>query len=128
MSITFTRSGSLAISLWAVAVRQPAKGDVDLAPINLIGGDESRQVEGGEMREDLRERLPGVAFGDQRGEGDVGVAGGEPDQIGAGVTAGAEHCGPDLLGCHDEACLICVRSVRQLRFSPSYRRKPVSSN
>src|SRR6478735_9248887 len=63
------------------------------------------------MREDLRERLPGVAFRDQRGEGDVGVAGGEPDQIGAGVTAGAEHCGPDLLGCHDEACLICVRSV-----------------
>jgi len=43
-------------------VRQPAKGHVDLAPINLIGGDESRQVEGGEMREDLRKRLPGVAF------------------------------------------------------------------
>ena len=87
-------------------MRQPAKGDVDRAPIHLIGGDERRQVEGREMWEDLRKRLTGVTLGDQRGEGDVGMAGGEPDQIGAGVTRGAEHCGPDFLGCHDEACLI----------------------
>ena len=48
------------------------------------------------MREDLCERLAGMAFGNQRGDGDVWVAGGEPDQIGAGITASAEHCGPDL--------------------------------
>jgi hypothetical protein len=55
------------------------------------------------MRKDLRKRLAGMTPGDQRYEDDVGVAGGEPDQIGAGVTRGTEHCGPDLLGCHDEA-------------------------
>ena len=48
------------------------------------------------MREDLRERLAGMGIGDQRGDLDAGMAGGEPDQVGAGIAGGAEHRGPDL--------------------------------
>ena len=72
------------------------------------------------MRETCASGLPGVTFGDQRGKGDVGVAGGESDQIGAGITGGAEHRGPDLLGCHDEACLTCVRVVRRCGCPPRH--------
>ena len=97
MSITFTRSGSLAISLWAVACGNPQKATSISLQSTSIGGDERRQVEGRKMREDLRERLAGMALGDQRGEGDVGMAGGEPDQVGAGIAGGAEHRGPDFL-------------------------------
>ena len=60
--------GELGDLAMGCGMRQPAKRHVDLAPIHLVGGDERRQVEGRKMREDLRERLAGVALGDQRGD------------------------------------------------------------
>ena len=53
------------------AVRQAAEDDVDLVPVDLVGGDERRRIEAGEMREDLRQGLPGMALGDQRGDLDA---------------------------------------------------------
>ena len=54
-------------------MRQPAKGDIDLAPIHLIRADQGGKIEARKMREDLRQRLAGMALGDQRGDGNVGV-------------------------------------------------------
>ncbi len=50
------------------------------------------------MREDLREALPGMALGDQRGDLDGGMKRGKPDHVGAGIAGGAEHGGSDGLG------------------------------
>ena len=85
------------------AVRQPAKDDIDIVPIDLVRGHELRQAEARQMRKHLCQRLPGVAFGDERRQGDVGMARGEPDQIGAGVAARAEHRGFDeFVVCHGD--------------------------
>ena len=62
---------------------------------DLIGGDKLRQIEARQMRENLRECLPRVSLGDQRGDVDVWMSRGEPDQIGAGIARSAEHSGPD---------------------------------
>jgi hypothetical protein len=59
------------------AVRQAAKGHVDAVPIDLIGGTEPRQVEACQMREDLRQRLAGMALGAQCRDGDLWMAGGK---------------------------------------------------
>ena len=80
-------------------VRQAAKGDVDLIPIDLVGGDERRQAEACKMREHLGQPLAGMPLRDQGGDGNVGMARGQPDQVGAGIAAGAKHRGPDLGGC-----------------------------
>ena len=56
------------------AVRQPAKGDIDFAPVDLVRGDERRQIEAGKMRKDLRQGLAGMALGDQRGDLDGGCS------------------------------------------------------
>ena len=95
MSMILMRFGSLAISAMGGAVRQPAKGDVDLVPVDLVGGDELGQVEAGKMREDLGEALAGVTLGDQRGDLKRRMQRGEPDQVGAGIAARAEHGGSD---------------------------------
>ena len=80
------------------AVRQPAKGDIDFAPVDLVGRDQRRQIEAGKMREDLRQGLPGMALGDQRGDLDGGMQRGKPDHVGAGIAGRAEHGGSDGLG------------------------------
>ncbi len=71
MSMILMRLGSLAISACAVPCGKPAEDDVDVVPIHLVGSDECRQIEAGKMREDLRQALPGMALGDQRGELDA---------------------------------------------------------
>ena len=77
------------------AVRQPAKDDIDIVPSDLVCGHELRQAEARQMRKHLCQRLPRVAFGDERRQGDVGVARGEPDEIGAGIAARAKYRGFD---------------------------------
>ena len=74
-------------------MRQSAECDVDVIPIDLVGGDEVRQAKGAEMGEDFRERLAGMAFGDERGDLNMRVSGGEPNEIGAGIAGCAEHSG-----------------------------------
>ena len=111
----FRELGDLAMS---GAVRQPAEHDVDLAPVHLVGGDERRQIEARKMREDLRQRLAGMALGDQRGDLDRGVARGEPHHVGAGIAGGAEHRCSDGSSCWP---------WWRLSGSRSFRCKPESS-
>ena len=91
------------------AVRQAAKGDIDRVPVGLVGGDEVRQAKTAEMREDLRQRLPGMALRHEGNDLDVRMPGGEPDQVGAGIAGGAEHGGPDGVGSHGRDSLESVR-------------------
>ena len=84
--------GDLAMS---GAVRQRAEHDVDLAPINLVGGDEGGKIKARKMREDLGERLARMTLGNERFDLDVRMARGEPHHIRAGIARGAEHRCPD---------------------------------
>ena len=65
------RFGQFADLAMGGAMRQPAKDDVDLAPVHLVRADQGRQIEARQMREDLREALTGMTLGDQRGELEV---------------------------------------------------------
>ena len=65
MSMILMRFGSLRDLLCAVPCGKPAEDDIDAVPVDLVGCDERRQIEAREMREDLREALPGMALGDR---------------------------------------------------------------
>ncbi len=117
------RSGSLRDLGMGGAVRQPAEDDIDRrsnpprSAVTSVG--RSRLARCGKH---LRERLPGMALGDQRRKRDVGMTRGEPDQIGAGIAGGAEHRGSDGFVSHGEAYLsedrgrVLVRHTGESRY------------
>jgi hypothetical protein len=68
------------------------------------------------MGKHLPERLARMAFGNQRSDLDIGMPRGKPDHIAAGIARGAKNGRSDDLFRHGLHC-----------HTPSYRRKPVSS-
>ncbi len=96
MSMILIRSGSFAISLWAVPCGSPPKAtstSSQSTSSEVTSGGRSRLARCGKTCASAWPAWPlaisvvMVIFG---------MTGGEPDQVGAGIAAGAEHRGPDL--------------------------------
>jgi hypothetical protein len=71
-------------------VRQRAEDEVDGFEFEFPDRRERRQLERGEMREDVGHRLPGLAVGGERPDRDARMAREQADQLRAGVARGSE--------------------------------------
>ena len=99
MSITLMSglaASTAAVISCVVPCGSPQKAASRRRPVDLLPGDQLRQVEHEEMRKHLAHRLAGMRVRGQRDDLDVRMPGGEADEVGARIARCAENADPDL--------------------------------